>query len=36
MRPSGPMEVELEDLEMAVWTCSVVKGVNEGSRGCLV
>ena len=33
MKPSGPMEVELGDLEIADWTKEEVKGVKEGSRG---
>ena len=35
VRPSGPMEVELEEREMASWTMEELKGVKEGSRGCL-
>ena len=33
MRLSGPIEVELEVLEMACWTSVVVKGVKDRSRG---
>ena len=35
VRPSGPMEVELEEREMASWTMEELKGVKEWSRGCL-
>lgn len=36
VRPSGPIDVELGDFDMAAWTCSEVKGVKEESRGCFL
>ena len=34
--PSGPMDEELEESLMALWTSSGVKGVKVGSRGCFL
>ena len=36
VRPSGPMDEELEESLMALSTRSEVKGVKERSRGCLM
>ena len=33
MRLSGPIEMELEDLEIVSWMSVVVKGVKDQSRG---